>query len=616
MSQNLRDLMNECCETYAENTAVRVLRQSDQTGDKGLAYVPITYRQLKEQRDRVAGGLVQMGVEKGQRVGTLTDGGLEPLLVFLACDAIGASAVPLCNKLPDDILVHNIDHARLATLFVDARSREQMDRVHPRLEHKPELVLTEGSDPVHKTFFDVVQAGRDITVPDREILPGDESKVVFTSGSSGLPKGVIQTHENLVANVTSVRDKIWDRPDTILFKSAPDYHTLGILNIYFPLSKGWTLDLARSPDRVLVDLRYSEPHAFLTVPLVLDKVYGNVRKEIEKGGARGRLIARAVKAKQRISRGEGTIGDKLVFKTLGKKVVAQIKAKLSARVGDRMEVMIVGAAKADPDALDFFHDVLDITTFEGYGTTECAPLIAANHQEGRRVGTVGRPLIEVKLVTEDGSEVAHGDPSTGTYRGNPVGVGELWASGRHVMRGYLDDPEQRGGALVTDEAGKVWYRTGDLFSMDEEGFLTFRGRLGRQFKLKNGEFVNPEQLERIYANIPLVEHVLVCGDQTRTFPLPIVTVNVEEARLLGIADLPDDDEEVRKHPEVVSRAQEALQKEATRAGLPGHERPQRILVLPSALSEETGTLTRGMKKIAYKAVVEQHKELIDHTYDD
>ena len=614
MSQNLRELMDESCDRYADNTAVRVLRQSDQPGEKGLRYVPIAYRQLREQRDRLASGLVKMGIEKGQRIAVLTDGGLEPLLVFLACDAIGASTVPLCNKLPDDILIHNINLARPVLLFVDERSREQMARVTPSLASFPEVILTEGRDPGHKTFFDVVQAGKDAALPDREIGPRDESKVVFTSGSSGLPKAVLQTHENIVANVESVRDKIWDRQETVLFKSAPDYHTLGVLNIYFPLSKGWTLDLARSPDRVLVDLRYSEPHAFLTVPLVLDKVYGNVRKEIEKGGARGRLIARAVKAKQRISRGEASVLDKLVYLSIGRKVVGEIKTKLSARVGDRLELMIVGAAKADPDALDFFQDVLDITTFEGYGTTECAPLIAANNQTGRSVGTVGRPLIEVKIVTEDGSEIAHGDPETGTYRGNEAGVGELWASGRHVMLGYLDNPEETARTLVTDDAGKVWYRTGDLFSMDHEGFLTFRGRLGRQFKLKNGEFVNPELLERIYANIPLVEHVLVCGDQTRTFPLPVVTVSVEEARLQEIADLPDEDEDVRRHPEVVSRVREALQKEATRAGLPGHERPQRVLVLPSGLSEETGTLTRGMKKVAFKQVVEQHSEMIEDAY--
>jgi long-subunit acyl-CoA synthetase (AMP-forming) len=150
--------------------------------------------------------------------------------------------------------------------------------------------------------------------------------------------------------------------------------------------------------------------------------------------------------------------------------------------------------------------------------------------------------------------------------------------------------------------------------MDHDGFLTFRGRLGRQFKLKNGEFVNPERLERIYANIPLVEHVLVAGDQTRTFPLPVVTVSVEEARQLEIPDLPDDDEAARSHPGVVAAVRDALQRAATQAGLPGYERPQRVLVLPSGLSEETGTLTRGMKKIVYKAVVEQHREMIEEAY--
>ena len=97
--------------------------------------------------------------------------------------------------------------------------------------------------------------------------------------------------------------------------------------------------------------------------------------------------------------------------------------------------------------------------------------------------------------------------------------------------------------------------------------------------------------------------------------VPLVTVNVEEARTLDIPDLPDDDEAVRRHPEVAERIRSALQKEATLARLPGHERPQKVLVLPAGLSEETGTLTRGLKKLVPKAVVDQNAELIEETYN-
>ena len=611
--------MNESFERHADQTAVRVLRQSDQKGERGLRYVPISYGQLKEQVACLASGLAQLGLEKGQRVGILTDGGLEPVLVFLAADFLGLSSVPLCNKLPDDILVHNINRSGISLLFVDQKSREQAERVQPRLESPPRMVLTEGHADGTQAFFDLIRKGAGVPPPDVAIDPDDESKVVFTSGSSGLPKGVVQTHRNLVDNVKSVRDVISNRDPSVIFKSAPDYHTLGILNIYFPLLKGWTLDLARSPDRVLADLRYSEPHVFLTVPLVLDKVYGNVRKEIDAGGTRGKLIARSVRAKQRLSRGEASLVDRLVYGTVGRKVVRQIRSELFRRVGNRLEILVVGAAKADPEALDFFQDVLDITAFEGYGTTECAPMIAANNLTGQKTGTVGRPLMEVKLIAEDGREVGYGDPKAGTYRPSGEAAGELWVHGTHVMKGYLDDPERTAEVLVKDEAGKVWYRTGDLFSMDEEGFLTFQGRLGRQFKLRNGEFVNPERLERIYAGIPLIEHVLVCGGQSRSFPLPLVTVDVEEAKLqAGIPDLPADDEEaLRRHPGIAERIRELMLGEATRAGLPNHERPQRVLVLPEAFGEETGTLTRGPRptaKVVPGTIVERYRDLIEKAY--
>ena len=290
-------------------------------------------------------------------------------------------------------------------------------------------------------------------------------------------------------------------------------------------------------------------------------------------------------------------------------MVAKIKDQLSRRVGAELEILVVGSAKADPDALDFFHYVLGIKAYEGYGVTECAPLIASNHLGGRRAGTVGRPLFEVKLVSEDGAEVARAEPAGDSYHTtDPAAVGELWVSGANVMQGYLDDPEQTSRVLVEDEEvpGKLWYRTGDLFSMDEEGFLTFRGRVGRQFKLANGEFVNPELLERIYSRAPLAEHVLVTGQQAWSHPVIVVTVDVEEAgRQTDLRGLPAGEEQLRAFEPLHERIRQQLLAEADGAGLTGHERPVRLLVLPEALSEDAGTLTRGLRKIVPKSIAER-----------
>jgi long-chain acyl-CoA synthetase len=328
----------------------------------------------------------------------------------------------------------------------------------------------------------------------------------------------------------------------------------------------------------------------------------------------GALIQRSVAAKQKTARGGAGLGDKLFLAAVGRPIIAKIAAQLAGRVGANLKVLIVGSAKADPEALDFFHEVLDIDTYEGYGTTECAPLIAANHLGGRQSGTVGRPLQEIKLVAEGGTEMGYGDPDSGTYRSSGDRVGELWTSGPNVMRGYLNDREQTQKVLVEEE-GKIWYRTGDLFSIDAEGFLTFRGRIGRQFKLRNGEFVNPELLERIFARVPLIEHVLVYGDQQRDYPLPLVTVDVEEAKKSDIAGLPLEDETaLRLHPDLGERIRQGLLAEAAAAGLPSYERPQRIALLPESLSEDAGTLTKGLKKVVPKAIVEQYRDLVEETY--
>jgi long-chain acyl-CoA synthetase len=254
--------------------------------------------------------------------------------------------------------------------------------------------------------------------------------------------------------------------------------------------------------------------------------------------------------------------------------------------------------------------VLGITTYEGYGTTECAPLIAANHRLGRKTGTVGRPLIEAKLVDSRGAEIGYGDPATGEYRDSGGAAGELWVHGPNVMRGYLGDPEETARVLVEDQAGKIWYRTGDLFSLDAEGFLTFQGRVGRQFKLKNGEFVNPELLERIFSRVTLVEHVVVYGDPSRDFPLPLATVNQEETRKLAALEGPP----AADRAALAERVRELFLEEADEAGLPAHSRPQRILLLPEPFSEENGTLTKGLKKIVPGAVFDRYRAQIASAY--
>ncbi|MEE2832525.1 MAG: AMP-binding protein [Candidatus Latescibacterota bacterium] len=607
--ETLTDLLEQSFERYPTKPAVRQLQRRQ----GGITYVPLTYAELRGQRDRLAAGLATLGLRQGQRIGILTDGGFEPILVFLAADLIGLTAVPLCHKSSTDILGHSISRSGIKCVVADDKGLEQFRLVRSALPHPPSVILTPGTEGDGTPWAEALSED---DPPDVEVTAADESKIIYTSGSSGLPKGVVQTHGNIVANVRSVWNRISGAEDLRFFKSAPDYHSMGILNIYFPLAKGWTLDLARSPDRVLADIRLSEPEVFLTVPLVLDKVFGNVRREIDAGGIKGRLVARAVRARSRVSLKQAGWADHLVDKIVGGKVVGAIKEQLAKRVGGNLKLLVIGSAKADPEALAFFQDVLDIDAFEGYGVTECAPLIAANHLEGRKVGTVGRPLFDVRLVREDGVEVATAVPERNQYGSGEGAVGELWVSGANVMREYLDDPEQTARALVEDAQGRRWYRTGDLFSMDSEGFLTFRGRLGRQFKLGNGEFVNPELLERIYSRAPLTEHVLVTGKQAWSHPVVVVTVDLEEAArqtdLPGLPAASDDDGEALRGFELLhARVREQLLVEADIAGLSGHERPVRVLVLPRGLSEEDGTLTRGLRKVVPKEVVALYTGLIE-----
>ena len=314
MNRTLKDLMNESfADSTRIGTAVRVLRQSDQQGERGLRYVPMTYAQLREQRDRLASGLARAGYAKGDRVGILTDGGLEPVLIFLAADMLGLSSVPLCNKLPDDILKYMIEHSGLEVLFLDSRSREQVDRILPTLAKAPKLILTEGQSDEIRSFFALVQDGARGASARRGNLPGRRVEgglhLGFVGSAQG--RGTDPSQPGRQREVGMGRDFPSRTARSVQVGAGLPYHG----HPEYLLSPDQRLDagsLRASPDRVLVDIRYSEPHGFLTVPLILDKVYGNVRKEIDAGGVKGKLVERAVRAKRNITRGEASISDKAV----------------------------------------------------------------------------------------------------------------------------------------------------------------------------------------------------------------------------------------------------------------------------------------------------------------
>ena len=315
------------------------------------------------------------------------------------------SAVPLCIQSPDEVLAHSIAHSAVELLVVDRKGYERFDAVRERLDKRPRIVLTEGQAEDAIPWEELAESSA--AVPEVEVLPEDESKILYTSGSSGLPKGVIQTHANIVANVEEVWDLISKRQPLRMFKSAPDYHSMGILNIYYPLVKGWILDLARSPDRVLSDIRLSEPEGFLTVPLILDKVYGNVRKEIDAGGVKGGLIQRSVAAKERLARGQAGLGDQALlgchrpFNRRQNARPARHASRASSRAFDRrfgqgrsQGVGLLSRGARHHHVRGLWHD-----------RVRAADCRQPSRRAQKRYG--GKAVQAVKIVAEDGSEIGY-----------------------------------------------------------------------------------------------------------------------------------------------------------------------------------------------------------------
>lgn len=550
-------------------------------------------------------GLGTLGVSRGDRVAIVAESRPEWIMTDLAILTAGAVTVPIYPTLSAGqvryILQDSGARVAVVSTALQLEKLQEIRHLAPALEAvvvidpaavagASALTLTELASRGHARMTGEWGAGREFRDAARKVSPDDLATIIYTSGTTGEPKGVMLTHANLVANLLSTAVVFDLSQEDVALSFLPLSHAFERLVSYVYLLSGLTIVFAESFDTVARDLAQVRPTVLTGVPRVFEKLQARILEAGQKGSAvqaaifrwsvnaglgRARAVLRGRTAGP-VSALKTAIADRLVF------------SKIREKLGGRLRFVASGSAPLAADVMEFFC-AIGVPVVEGYGLTETAPVLTVNPLGALRVGSVGRaiPGVELRIAPD----------------------GEILARGPNVMRGYHNKPE-----ATADVLKDGWFSTGDIGTLDADGYLTITDRKKDLLVTSGGKKIAPQPIEAVLKRSPLVTEAVVLGDRRKYAAALIVPAFAAlERRLQGLGRPPATPGVLVTRADVIALYQELV--DALNLELSQFERIKSFALIAKEFSMESGELTPTLK-VKRKVVEERYREQIESLYQD
>jgi len=583
-----------------DRSGERPAQQFKQSAD----WKTVTWREVGDVVREVALGLLALGRGKGDAVALLSASRAEWVQADFAIFSAGCVTVPVYPTYPPDLIAYVVNDSGAKTIIVEdpgqlAKVLEARDKT-PGLE---QIVVMSGYDAPQPpkmvmTWETLRRLGRESldaqgsTLAERvaSTRPTDLATIVYTSGTTGPPKGVMQTHGNHVAAVTASKQATPVQEGWVHLLFLPLAHSFARLESFLGVAHGLTTAFAENLDKIGENLRETRPHFICSVPRVFEKVYGKILAGVEAGSpAKKRIFGWAVSVGRDVSRHQQRGQPVPATLELKRKLAhTLVFSKLHAALGGRLQWAVSGGAPLSRDIAEFFH-AAGILLLEGYGLTETCPALTFNRPDRFKFGSVGQTLPGVQLrIAADGEILARG-PNIATL-------------------GYFKQPEAT--REVFDPDG--WFRTGDIGTIDGDGFLFITDRKKDLIVTAGGMNIAPQNIENLLKADPFISQVMIYGDR-RPYPVALITVNPDElskfAREQGI--LASETAVIVKHPKVVERIGRTVEEKNTQ--LQSYAKIKRFRVLATDFTLDGGELTPTLK-VKRTVVSQKYRDAIEELY--
>ena len=592
--------------------------------------VSLTYAEFGDAVRALASGLIGLGIERGDRVAILSDNQPRWLITDLALMAFGAVSVPRGSDTAIPEIWYILNHSEASAAFIEnAALYEKLFAVVEAIQPLRLVVMMDDSaDQVQalpgvdvKNYSDVLALGReqpaDLNARLSQISDSDVAALVYTSGTTGIPKGVMLTNANLRHQADHIDIGYVPQAGHLQIAILPSWHVYERVCEYFGLKHGSTL-FYTTKRHLREDLARARPHLLPCVPRMWETIYDSIMTRVAKDApwrrrlfrfflACGHLFVRARRVvTDCVARptAPGSVEKALAWvlyvllapvHALGDRLVF---SKVRAVTGGRLEAAVSGGGSL-PAHLDDFFEVFGIPLLNGYGLTETSPVLTARQIHHNVRGTVGRPqpLTEIEIRSETGEPLPQGM------------TGIIWARGPQVMAGYYKNGSETG--RVVDAQG--WINTGDLGWLTYTGDLVITGREKDTIVLSSGENVEPEHIEGAISQSPLVAQVIVVGQDRKTLGALVVPHFERLAEALGLpSHTPPADVIAQPGAEACVRTEIARAMKHSARFKP-HEIIGRVALLAEPFSEANGLLTQTMKP-KRNLILKHYASVIDKMY--
>ena len=464
---NFKDMLYRATEIYKTRPA---FKRKNTSGNIEI----ITYEQFKNDIIYLGTSLIKKGL-LNKKIALIGKNSYEWCVSYLAASIVGI-VVPIDKELHTDDVINFMNVSQCICILGDDKNLEAISENMSKINNKDTLFIT-----FNKQLKKFLSEGKDFYIKgfknfDEIIVNPDELRILlFTSGTTGNAKGVCLSQRNICSNILSIYGIVKVKPSDLFFSILPLHHTYECtIGFLLPIYSGASICHCEGLRYIAKNMQEFHPSVILCVPLLLENLHKNIIKNMNK----------SLPEKFKKHNNENPYPHLPFFmKTI-------VKNKVKNTLGGRLRVFIVGAASVNPTIISDFRK-LSLNTLQGYGLTECSPLVAGNTDFFQKDDSVGLPIPNVEYKIKNP---------------NNEGIGEIIVKGPNVMLGYYEDEEKTKQTIIDG-----WFHTGDLGKIDDNGYLYITGRCKSVIITKNGKNIYPEEVEYYLNDHPLISESLVLG---------------------------------------------------------------------------------------------------------